>query len=167
MNKERFLELADIIENAPKDQFHLGAWFGERNFKYDTWMGTNQYCGPLGRFFSQSPNEMKCGTTACIAGWALAMKYNFDPKLDLNGAIEDVAAEYLGLTQHEAYRLFFANQDSVWARHQEEYGYKVVEYSDDYEDSEYVMEIDPDQWDVTNKDAAHMLRRIANGQVEL
>ena len=29
MNKQKFLQIADLIENSPKESFHMGAWFGE------------------------------------------------------------------------------------------------------------------------------------------
>lgn len=167
MNKERMLKLADAIENADKSQFHLGSWFGQRSIENDEWSDMVSYRGEVGQYFSQFPNEMQCGTTACIAGWAVAMKFNFDPKAYVETTVEDVAAEYLEINKGQAFRLFFANQNSVWADHQDEYGYRVVEK--DIEDDDCIVEydIEPREWDVTNKDAAHLLRRIAKGEVLL
>ena len=167
MNVENMLKLADAIENADKSQFHLGSWFGEIVGEDQVWESTSFYRGRIGDLFSQFPNEMKCGTTACIAGWAAALKYNFDQKAYTEDSVEDIAIDYLEITQWQARKLFFGNSDSVWAEHQEEYGYRVVGKEIEDDDTPYWYDLDPDEWNVTNKDAAHMLRRIAKGEVKL
>ena len=167
MNKERMFELADLIENADKDQFHLGSWFGYRDPESGYWNSESTYFGKIGNYFSQGPNELTCGTTACVAGWAVAMKYSFDTSLYLDTvSIQDTATDYLDLTTGQADRLFFAGPNSVWARYENEYSYSVTERME--EDGEVIIgQLDPEFWNVTNKDAADILRRIAKEEIYL
>lgn len=166
MNKERMLELANIIENAPPKQFHLGSWFGiykENSFGRNRWSPLSYYDGKWDEIVSGSKNEISCGTTACVAGWAIAMKYDFNPTHTPQEEIGREAAEYLGLTEDQMYRLFYADEDSIWAEFQEEYDYEVGEK--DW--NGYYTEYDADRWDITNKDAAHLIKRIISGEIEL
>lgn len=161
------LKLADLIENADKDQFHLGCWFGQIDAETGEWDTGGKSSGEIGEYFSQEPNQLTCGTTACIAGWAVAMKYEFDEDLYIEDYVENEAKRYLDLTERQADRLFFAGYKSVWAQYQHEYNFNVV--ADIVEEDGFIskLQLDPSEWNVTNKDAAHMLRRIANGEIKL
>lgn len=165
MNKETMLEIAELIENAPKEQFHMGSWFGEYPIDYlesegiDDW---NKHWDSLPFspsalklvFNNNLPNQLSCGTTACIAGWAYAdMKRKNLPINDYD-SIEDLAREHLGLSRNEAKALFYCNTDSVW--------YDVAR--------QYDFDFDPDfceSWNLESKKVADVLRRIANGDIDL
>lgn len=170
MNKERLFELAEVIENAPPDQFHMGSWFGHLSIDEDTaesyWNSSCKVRGNLGGSFLNGPylKELTCGTTACIAGWAYALKHNFDPSTYTEDAVEEIARDYLDLTREQVNALFYANIGSVWHRYQDEYTYEVVTYDEEYD---YEAETDPDYWNVTNKDAADILKRIARGEIHI
>jgi hypothetical protein len=69
-------------------------------------------------------DENWCGTTRCIAGWALFFKYGKgwgnevqDPSVNIVNAptrsIVNAAAQALGLTVDQAYDIFFEYRDTV------------------------------------------------------
>ena len=114
-----------------------------------------------------SLNKLECGTTACIAGWTniymfkneqdyndILEEHKVMPNVIGHSAIEEIATEYLGLTEAEASWIFYTNENSVWMQHKEEYGFRNM----------------PVTWissgiNVNNKQAADVLRRIANGEI--
>lgn len=119
MNKARMLELADAIEAAPKHQFDMQTFVGK--FKIDR-------IGRRRRLDTHIPEkdvlptlrELSCGTSACIAGWAV----HLHPRAGTAAAhalgwydVEDHAAAILGLTIEQSYRLFHLrmNQDKAQA----------------------------------------------------
>lgn len=109
MNKTRMLELADAIEAAPKHQFNMRAFVdkyvidrsGRRRRAASSHIPDEQILPTL--------KEMSCGTSACIAGWAI----HLHPRAGLARAREcgyyDVvehARAILDLTDDEAWTLF-------------------------------------------------------------
>jgi len=59
-----------------------------------------------------SPDE-ECGTTMCIAGWALA--FNGDTVQDLfdrHGSVHHLAQGYMGITLEESHDLFYEMSNS-------------------------------------------------------
>ena len=185
MNKERMLAIADYIENADSEQFNMSAWFGKALPKYqykdleledwdvdedlqlidgyDLWDYDHIHHFVDG----YSLNKLECGTTACIAGWTNV--YMFKKEQDYNdileehkvtpyvighSAVAEIAAEYLGLTPAEADWIFFTNQFSVWMQYKEEYGFKDT-----------VLVNSSTGINISNKQAADVLRRIANGEI--
>jgi len=161
MNKERMLELAELLENANPKHFHLGSWFGFHN--QIRWSPVVSGDIKLSDLITDTNNQIGCGTTACIAGWAIAMKYNFNAEHTPKEEIGREAAEYLGITEEQMYRLFYADEDSIWAELQEDYGFEVGERDVDG----YYQEFDCQHWNVSNKDAAHIIKKIVSGQIEL
>lgn len=165
MNKERMLRVADLIENAPKEQFHMGSWFGAYNLnkitadEADDW---SSYWDSVGYgedtlkevLSSCLPNELSCGTTACIAGWALVDMKNNNIDFSYSRYAEVLGAEYLGLSRQEAKALFYCNKDSVWYDVATQYGF---EFDPDF----------PETWNINPKHAVDVLRRIANGDIDL
>jgi hypothetical protein len=94
MNKENILKVADAIENATLTKDH-GIGF---NMAY---------------FFESSGHledhtHQECGTTACIAGWASLISEKEVAARDDPDVMEDVAMEYLGLSNMQAVDLFYA-----------------------------------------------------------
>lgn len=86
MNKERVLALADAIEKAELPE---GVGFNMKAFVDDS-----------------------CGTTCCIAGLAVLFSGKSLEELlvlENNSAsgLQDIASEYLGLTQDEALELYY------------------------------------------------------------
>lgn len=87
---ERRLILADYLEkNVPDEMFDMRS------------------------YFSTTPIELrqhKCGTTGCVAGWAVALFTEFQKGVDstLGGRMTaDTAANMLGLGQHAQHQLFY------------------------------------------------------------
>lgn len=175
MNTDRILQVADLIENAPREQFHMGSWFGVYHMKYatenselkDLWEPDNEAWNLMkdqnvfdvvGSNIIDSTVEtmLKCNTTACIAGWALVGAYNSGFKYSVDAAIPVAynAQVYLGLTDEEAQQLFYCEDNSVWAKVADEYGFEF--------DCHEVNE-----WNINPKHVADVLRRIAYGQISL
>lgn len=110
MNKTRMLELADAIEAAPKYKFDMNSFVGK--FRLDR-IGRRQRRGD----YNYIPDEqilstlkaMSCGTSACIAGWAVHLHPRAAPSAasaDGYYSVSDHAQAILGLTGDEAYELF-------------------------------------------------------------
>lgn len=177
MNKERMLQVADLIENAPKEQFHMGSWFGNYNFKYATerselnelweplpvkWDNLNPNYSNLIDTLDRTivddsiPTMLKCNTTACIAGWALVSAYNSGCRYSVDAAlpVSYNAQVYLDLTDVETQQLFYCEDNSIWAKVADQYGL-------DFNCSEV------DYWNIDQKTAADVLRRIAKGELSL
>lgn len=93
MNKQRLAELADVIEKAPDKWFDMDRWIQTEEF--------GAYNFPRG-----APIEFKCGTVACIAGWAVI---HFDKKLPEEKSIADRAQDILGLGNNETRSLFMGH----------------------------------------------------------
>lgn len=86
MNVERITTLRDHIAALPPEKFNLGSWFSSP-VKLPT----------AGAFH-------KCGTSACIAGWALVLFAPDEPLYMVD--VPNDAAEILGLTNEQANDLF-------------------------------------------------------------
>lgn len=178
MNKENMLKVAEYIENAPKDQFHMGAWFGRYvEDYYDeedpdfsntiVWEDAAQ-CEMIDveEFVSDAiGKELNCGTTACIAGWAATAFYYEDREAFndyLNGddgyysykGVENFAKEYLDLNDAEANALFFCTDKSIWSQVKNQYGFQFHTGINE-------------SWDIDNKHVADVLRRVANNELSL
>jgi hypothetical protein len=95
MNKERILALADLIEK----QEHTGL---------DSKSGFN-----MGDFTHY------CGTPACIAGWAIAMKLgdlscDVDKEIFISGkSYSSLAGEFLGIGEELHVELFFSSPGEI------------------------------------------------------
>ena len=89
MNKERILEIADLIETGHERMVFDMEVFGD---------------------------EHPCGTAACIAGWAVARfgenddAEEIDHRRPLGDAVFDGAQSVLGLSFPEAHQLFAPNE---------------------------------------------------------
>lgn len=178
------LELAEIIENAKPEKFHMGSWFGtyvsdveeSSNFDYmdeeliSLLEGDNRVFDSISDFSiekvvkpSSNKINIACNTTACIAGWTIANQYfkenNPDSK-DFYESIkgyqmESAAREILDLTKEEAEMLFYCGEESIWYQVQDDYSF--VNYDEKYEQL----------WNISNKDAADVIRKIVSGEYEL
>lgn len=85
MNRERILELADLIEKQP----HVGT------------------CDAAG--FNMNRFVHPCGTPCCIAGWATWESLGRPQKIEADDdcLIDEQATQWLGLQDMEAYDLFW------------------------------------------------------------
>lgn len=184
MNKQKFLQIADLIENSPKESFHMGAWFGElmtagESGDYEDFQDLleedDEIVEPLNVSSIHSLLDtveidgvktetlhLSCGTTACIAGWTIANEYfyNKDNYISTHGeelrahCIQSIAANILDINAHQAQRLFYCDEDSIWSQIATEYDYTF--------DPEF-----PQTWNIHPKKVADVLRRIASGDLEL
>lgn len=183
MNKEKMLQLANVIENSNKDSFHMGSWFGligstERYIKNHGYLTEEEvfemiddYNLDTDRFIVASLEpiqvisksniengimELSCGTSCCIAGWAIINEYYNTKNPDLLKAsvlnTQNIAADILGLDVNQACQLFYCDYGSIWDRYAEEY-----QLSFDYDASE--------TWQFHPKIAADIIRRLALGEI--
>lgn len=110
MHPERINKVADAIERRSIKGlgFNMVSWF--------------QRWGQRDMFKPKAKREDSCGTTACIAGWAVAVKSRFkEPEKKIN-VLEGLATDgwstspvmleakrYLGLNERQADQLFAAD----------------------------------------------------------
>lgn len=182
MKTEKILEIASILEKIEPKSFHMSSWFAKlvpAVEAYDSEISVifdddelvpqyiPHYTSNINNIIDTNSSlgntlALTCGTTACIAGWVIANEYfqgNKEPFISYSERSYDVvgiASELLGITSEQACRLFFCNTDSVWWDYSQDYDYGY----------RYDPEV-PETWDVHPKIAADMLRRIANGEIEL
>jgi hypothetical protein len=99
MNKERMLKLADFIEALPPKQFNMQFWAVNNNN-----VSGRRDVDP------KTINPHQCGTTACIAGWAVYLFAKRDP-VDQNYWISfgEEAQDLLGLTLDQRENLFLSD----------------------------------------------------------
>lgn len=108
MNKTRMLELADALEAAKPRQFDMRVFVAK--YEVDKAGRRRSIRGVHSDEILPTLKEMPCGTSACIAGWAV----HLHPRAGLGAAystwgfydVEDHARAILGLTADEAYTLF-------------------------------------------------------------
>jgi len=137
MNKQLFLDLADVIEADPK-QFDMNHWL----FTPTT----------------VQPTLNACGTTACVCGWTNFLIRPDDDVLGVEGEYGDIeaAANALGIDSRVVDdRLFSCGHESVWAELADEFDWDTY-------DSGLVNWSEP-----TAAQAAEVLRRIADGRLVL
>ena len=137
MNKERMMMLADLLDSLPEEKFDLTYWINDREQEEETpdYVDLSVY---------------DCNTTACIAGWAVALKNDLAVDELYCGDVEKEAGEYLGLSRQEMQRLFYYGIETIWNDHADE-----LDCGFPYEDT------------VTSKIAATAIRNIAQGKWEL
>ena len=157
MNKEKMLRLADVLENIQEQQFEMDSWISHKVEAVSStgrqyWIKDPQYS----MFDGKQLEPLDCGTACCIAGWATAIENNFQPiELNMNGlSIEERAKYWLELTDDEARNLFFIDPRTVWTYYIEELGYEFDPYDESFSG-------------ITNKDAAYVLKEIANGEFDI
>lgn len=188
MNKEAMLEIADVIEKARPENFSMGSFFGERltlsDFGNDyysegTYYDLLQLGYPEDYFVNKTKTsfaledfnkiiedntiKISCNTTACIAGWVVINQWLKDDNSFYDrehietrsvAQVVTIATEILGLSIEEAYNLFYCQYGSVWNVLAETYGF------------DFDTDI-PETWNLDNKKVADVLRKIANGEIEL
>lgn len=166
MNKEKMLELADFIESIPPKRFNISMWASEMHgANYDFYKS------------SQILDVNLCKTAGCIAGWAMALENDGVARIPEIKLPDDAklmvlsGAEILGLEFHEATRLFYVDEQSIWVQcidlyehllDCEESDLESARWSDD-ELACFLADYDV----INNRAAGFMLRQIANGEVVL
>jgi len=160
MNKERMLQLADYIENLPEHKFEMQYWISQKILK-ETSYGEDywkiDYAPTMNSDLTKGLLEpLDCGTACCIAGWATAIESNFKPIAIIQDGktIDDRAKEWLDLSYEQAQNLFLLNTDSVWTYYIEKCNFGLIEDEDCFTN-------------ITNKDAALVIRDVANGVIDI
>jgi len=160
MNKERMLQLADYIEKLPEHKFEMQYWISQK-VKKENYLGEEywklDYAPTLNTDLSQSFLEpLDCGTACCIAGWATAIESNFKPIAIIQDgkSIEERAATWLDLNYEEERNLFMLSIDTVWTQYIQKCDFDLNEDEDSFTG-------------ITNKDAALVIRDVANGVVDI
>lgn len=178
MNKEKMLEIANLLEKVEPESFHMGSWFGQRVDleDYENMDNVNEeMIEDYGLHDQDFVNQVRgyksvivddnvkdgnlkiaCGTTACIAGWVVVNEYYKNPEVDITPSGYDYhgsAREILGLTSYEASQIFYCDWGSLWYKHAEDYGLCF-----DVESPETWFSVHP-------KHAADLLRRVATGEI--
>lgn len=94
MNTRRLRQIQKLILKYPQ------------RFDLYNWYGVGAVPDKRDRFIYVVPamEAPSCGTTACIAGWAVA---KYDGTVIREDSMEKQAAEILGLTKRQAGRLFY------------------------------------------------------------
>lgn len=121
--KERLMYLRDFLRQLPPDRFDMNRF---------------AYAGEGVDYISAERVRTDCGTTACVAGWCVAL---FTDDADIDGSWR--ARDLLALSDEQSSILFYAN---AW----------------DPEDEER-----PTYWGATPQDAANVLEHlIQTGEVD-
>lgn len=117
MNRERVLKLADVIEEHPEN-FYIGSWI---TIPKDApgWLelieDSRRYCSgsdqKVGMFTSAAAaaDLASCGTTACIAGWAV---YLWAAEADENKSVPSNAIRILDLNSEQRL-IFYAGSEAI------------------------------------------------------
>ena len=136
MNTELMLEIAEVIE-IHEEKFNMSSYFsGDDNDQ-----------------ITEELQSIDCNSTACIAGWAVALVDADQWITNTTGNSVcwlETGAKVLGLTDEQAMSLFFVDMHTIWE-----------ELSDEYDD------IDLSNQQVGAWTAADVLRRIAKGDIVL
>ena len=187
MNVENMLKLADFLESLPApEHFNMDYWASK--FEYFEAESGEQIVSYNCVDTCDVPVSFdivgECNTAGCIAGWAAVYdaKYNdnWDIKTDecesglvlIDGLeYEDFAASWLGLNIHDAACLFFpTNRNSVWLKYASEFNYSFIDPSYfsfiEGQNRKYINSAHHGviSKNITNKDAAYMLRSLALGR---
>ena len=160
MNKERMLQLADYIEKLPEHKFEMQYWISqkiqkENSYGEDYWK--IDYAPTMNSDLTKGLLEpLDCGTACCIAGWATAIESNFKPIAIIQDGktIEDRAREWLDLSHEQGLNLFLINIDTVWTYYLQKCDFDLIEDEDCFTN-------------ITNKDAALVIRDVANGVINI
>lgn len=97
MNKERLLQLADFLE-TPEVAEHF-------NMEYSFYIGRSD----VDTEDNAREALHKCGTAACIGGWAIAL---FQPNTKVSDVLAYMAAPLLGINDEDAHALFYSFTNS-------------------------------------------------------
>lgn len=102
MNHERILKVADVIEANP-DHFDMLTFYG--------YNGNHLYSTPhIASRLALTIDLTECGTTACIAGWAVAL---WGAEVDLDLSIDKNADAILGLTYDQSFSVYYGMEHST------------------------------------------------------
>ena len=94
MNRDRIKGLIVQLGKIPRSKFNMGSWLSGRWSRL-----TNPNPNPIGL------EKHQCGTSACIAGWAMLM---YSDRPEDGGTALRQGQDLLGLTSLQANSLFLA-----------------------------------------------------------
>lgn len=119
MNKERILALADRIEASSPGEFNMQDWFEVNPKLLYGWWGTVGVSSRLAISYVEVDTidlllEKECGTTACVAGFAILLYPQEAKDIILSSGryslhVERIAAQILDLSTYRADELFRYN----------------------------------------------------------
>jgi hypothetical protein len=171
MNVENMLALSYFLDRLDPENFDLSTWASSGNNTLS-----------IGDFVSSKVTDNSCGTSACIAGWAVYLYaldvrkqlelpdieyYDEDGKIDteydlhnknnlISFKYQSFAERWLGLNYSEASSIFYCDEDSLWDIHSKDYDLDRIEH----------IEGSPiDISSIHPKHAADLLRRLALGEI--
>lgn len=110
LRSERLSKLADTIEKHP-ETFSMEEWLLHTDPGEDNWSRAHR----LDDFLDAPLRDKSCGTTACIAGWAVHLWGKELESMDLSGSnfnACDAGKRLLHLTEDEADSLFYSTEMS-------------------------------------------------------
>ena len=121
-NSKMFYQIADLIETYP--EFHAQDEFIDTDNLYYDEGGMQVLPEELQHWDTviYDGREIHCGTTQCIAGWAMILEgrkeelisyFDESNRYTTSGSVENAAAEILGLNQGEAYDMFYFMKDNT------------------------------------------------------
>lgn len=153
MNYDRISQVADLIEQVGDNCFDM-----ETYVRGDTYMVADYFVNDI----LDDEVMPECGTTGCIAGWALSIAevmypQVFAPLAMLSGTqIKEEARRFLDLTPNEADQLFF-DDSALWAAHGR---VETTEYGVDGEDTLVDVYVEAEH-------AVKVLRGLVDGEIDL
>lgn len=145
MNKERMFLLADLLKKVKPMQFNMSDWFSVYTGE-DDYTEEDIYYEHAGVFSTNNVmvmNGYDCNAAACIAGWAVVLKNDFNVNnpnmMTVNSSsahnwedriannelpVMKEALDYLELSISEANGLFCnSGSDNPWNKYSEELGF--------------------------------------------
>lgn len=141
MNRQLLHRIADHIDAMP-ESFDLSLWA------------------------DKAPKANICDTVGCVAGWAVMISEPITRQAVALGAIsldhfpwDARATKALDLPAREADTLFASN--AWWGTHMRAFGFEPADGWDDWDDDYVALGA------VTPKAAAHILRALADGEINL
>lgn len=170
MNVENMLALSYFLEGLDSDRFDLSDWASSGDKKLT-----------IKEFVSSENRDISCGTSACIAGWAVYLlslstrehlklpaievfhnsehdynEYRLDNEEYLKSfKYEAFAENWLGLTYKQSRTIFYGDEGSLWDIHSDDYDLNRLE------DIDYPIDVKS----IHPKHAADLLRRLALGEI--
>jgi hypothetical protein len=197
MNKDNFKKLIDSILFDGQFKFNMTCFVGKLTTNTDAIKEKNLLAseyGAVGLYQVETTELFNCDSVGCIAGFATALVNNWKTPEWLNpgfqekqgnqqyNIVQDFEAtsnRFLGLTEGQGKKLYYADNDSVWKylKYYESDRYIFLKYNGEEEgEAEEILDGDCD-WDdseheinflsIDYKTAANVLTRIMNEEIVL
>ncbi len=204
MNKDNFKLLIDAILFDGQVRFNMSCFIGKLTLNSDEYQQTIKEDGKLASNYGanslhkvETNDLFNCDSVGCIAGFATGLANQWKtpewlkPELKTESSdfrtnvyssvynFEETANEFLGLTENQGKKIYYADSDSLWKylKYYEDDRYPNLKYvGEEYFEAQEIIEHDCD-WDDSNyeicfqsidyKTAANVLTRIMNEEIIL